>query len=136
MGVRSGNLKCIEGKFPQFPQPLNVRIRKLMNKAVRCRELMKKITYFNADDPVQRKEIIGLNKKIFGRCNIFADQLQPGDLVRLAESLEFQVNKYKCFHPQTFSARASWMNKKFSCMHMQLEHLTLLQTTSSKVLLD
>ncbi len=64
---------------------------------------------------MQRKEIIGLNKKIFGRCNIFADQLQPGDLVRLAESLEFQVNKYKCFHPQTFSARASWMNKKFSC---------------------
>ncbi len=72
-------------------------------------------------------DILNLKKKIFGKGNYFTDQISPLTLNKLAESLDFQVNK--CIHLQSsdrinvwkdkmrhdFQARATWMNKKFSC---------------------
>ena len=98
-----------------------------MNKAARCRELMEKMENSHMSERGNHADILNLKKKIFGKGNDFTAQISSLTLTKLAESLDFQVNK--CIHLQSldrinvwkdkmrhdFQARASWMNKKFNC---------------------
>ena len=98
-----------------------------MNKAAKCRELIKKLYTQQCGKNFNLTDVNNLKKKIFGKENGFTMDVSTATLRKMAESLDAQVNK--CIHLQSLErinewknkmrndsqARAGWINKKYSC---------------------